>query len=92
MPIRTIRSVSSLWEASVVAFPAYTSTKVALLERAKQQGRLPELVGAAAVAPVVVGGESPSEQPARDADALRAAYWRAQLTKRKQETSKWTRS
>ena len=89
MPIRTIRSVSSLWEASVVAFPAYTSTKVALLERARNAGRLP-LVGATDTAPVVVGGQSPDDD-ARDADPRRSAtYWRAKLTQRKQENRKWT--
>lgn len=87
VPVRTIRSVSALYEASVVAFPAYTSTKVALLERAVQDGRLPELVGAAAVAPVV-GGMPPDDQ-VRGADPKRAAYWRAQLTKRKRETIQW---
>lgn len=92
IPIRTIRSVSSLWETSVVSMPAYTSTKVALLERAKQIGRLPELVGATVVAPHGVGEQSPIRSQDRDTDAMRAAYWRAQLTKRKQETSKWTRS
>lgn len=90
VPVRTIRSVSAVWEASVVAFPAYTSTKVALLERARHAGRLPELVGATDVAPVEVGGMSPDEN-SRDADPRRSAtYWRAKLTQRKQETRKWT--
>lgn len=92
IPIRTIRAVSSLWETSVVSMPAYTSTKVALLERAKKIGRLPELVGATVVAPHGVGEPSPIQSQDRDTDAMRAAYWRAQLTKRKQETSKWTPS
>lgn len=90
VPVRTIRSVSAIWEASVVAFPAYTSTKVALLERARHAGRLPELVGATDVAPDEVGGMSPDDND-RDADPRRSAtYWRAKLTQRKQETRKWT--
>lgn len=88
VPVRTIRSVSQLFEASIVAFPAYTSTKVALLERARHAGRLPELVGATDVAPETVGGET------RDAvsvtDPRSAAYWRAKLIQRKAEKSKWT--
>lgn len=90
IPVRTIRSVSDLYEVSVVAFPAYTSTKVALLERARTAGRLPELVGAADVAPEGVGGESPDEY-VRGADPRSSVtYWRAKLTQRKQETRKWT--
>ena len=89
MPVRTIRSVSDLYEVSVVAFPAYTSTKVALLERARNAGRLP-LVGATDAAPIVVGGESPDEA-VRGTDPRRSAtYWRAKLTQRKQENRKWT--
>jgi HK97 family phage prohead protease len=88
IPVRTIRSVSDLYEVSVVAFPAYTSTKVALLERARHAGRLPELVGATDVAPETVGGET------RDAvsvtDPRSAVYWRAKLIQRKAEKSRWT--
>lgn len=87
LPVRTIRSVSTLIEASIVAFPAYTSTKVALLERARHAGRLP-LVGATDVAPETVGG-MPTDDT-RGADPRRSAYWRAKLTQRKQETRKWT--
>jgi HK97 family phage prohead protease len=89
VPLRTIRSVESLIEASIVAFPAYGDSKVALVERARNAGRLPELVGATDAAPDEVGGMSP-EEDSRDADPRRSAYWRAKLTQRKQETSKWT--
>lgn len=88
VPVRTIRAVSDLYEVSVVAFPAYTSTKVALLERARNAGRLP-LEGAAAVAPAEVGGQSPDED-VRGADPdKRATYWRAKLNQRKR-ASTWT--
>lgn len=90
VPVRTIRSVSTLYECSCVAFPAYTSSKVALLERARNAGRLPVLVGATDVAPETAGGMSPDED-IRGADPRRSAtYWRAKLTQRKQENKKWT--
>lgn len=88
VPVRTIRSVESLIETSLVAFPAYRDSVAVLLERARHAGRLP-LVGATDAAPVEVGGESP-DNTVRDADPRRSAYWRAKLTQRKQENRKWT--
>jgi HK97 family phage prohead protease len=88
VPLRTIRAVESLPEVSVVSMPAYLDSKVALLERARLNGRLPELVGAANVAPETVGDESPENT--RGTDPKTSAYWRAQLLKRKQEQNRWT--
>lgn len=90
MPVRTIRQVSALWEVSAVGAPAYNETKLALVERARHAGRLPELVGATDTAPHEVGGESPDDE-IRDADPRRSAiYWRAKLTQHRQGVRKWT--
>jgi len=89
MPVRTIRAVSALFEVSAVSMPAYNDTRLEMLERARQAGRLPALAGATDVAPEEVGGMSPED--IRDADPRRSAtYWHARLTQRKQETRKWT--
>lgn len=80
-PVRTVREVGDLFEVSVVAFPAYNDTKVAMLERARTAGRLP-LGGATDVAPETVGGESHAKSVDPD---IRAAYWRAQLNLSKQK-------
>ena len=85
VPVRTVRSVESLIEVSAVAFPAFADSKVALLERARNVGRLPQPVGATDTAPDQVGGMSPDDE-VRGADPRRsAAYWRAKLNQRKRE-------
>lgn len=89
IPVRTIRAIESLPEVSVVSMPAYLDSKVALLERARHTGRLPELVRTADAAPDEVGGESPGDY-VRGADPKTSAYWRAHLLKRKQEQNRWT--
>ena len=87
-PVRTIRSVDSLYECSIVCTPAYTDTKVEMLERALSHGRLSqEENGAAAVAPEMVGGEPRSDSDASGAVIVRAAHWRARYNFSKQKGS-----
>lgn len=83
-PVRTIRSVESLYECSIVCTPAYTSTKVEMLDRARTPGRLPAEDGAADAAHDNAGGESRSPDTS-DAVIVRAAHWRARYNLLKQK-------
>ena len=76
--------IETIWEASIVAFPAYNATKIEMLERARSAGRLPS-GGATDVAPDSAGGQS-HDADVVDAD-IRAAYWRARLNLSKQKAS-----
>lgn len=89
MPLRTVSRVEMIYEASVVAMPAYESTRVGILERAIQQGRVPS-ARASRVAPVDPEGVSSQVTDlGRDTTGsdhrATAAKWQAKLERKRKE-------
>ena len=83
-PIRTIRKVRDIYEVSVVSIPAYPSTKSAILEDARNKGRLGEIPEATHVAPSEEGGTEPQNHLGRDVRQARA-IWQAKLQRYRKE-------
>jgi len=84
VPIRTIRQVRDIYEVSVVSIPAYPSTKSAILEDARNKGRLGEIPEATHVAPVEEGGTEPQNHLGRDVRQV-SAIWHAKLQRYRKE-------
>jgi len=85
-PIRTIRKIDTCFEVTVCSWPAYTATRLDIMDEAIRSGRL-HLGGAAHTAPEMVGAAS--RDSLSGSGTRSAAVWQARLSLRKSQTKRY---
>jgi len=71
-PWRTVRQVEALWDCSAVTVPAYSSTKIEVLERAQRSGRVPQMARASVAQDDPAGNASSLDTEGEALQLLRA--------------------
>lgn len=85
-PIRTVRKIDTLFEVTVCAWPAFTATRLSIMDDAIRSGRLPQ-GGAARTAPDLVGVSS--REHISGTGTRSAAAWQARLSLRKTQSKRY---